>query len=344
MAQHKAPTAVTFAPVTEKSGLALFVERYWKLGVGIAILVTAAILFLEQSSRTAEATNDQSWDKLVAVAKPDPMSGDLAGKPADLLSVADQIQGTQAGPWALHIAAKSAANAQQYDEAKKILGRLRQQYPTHPLVAEKVKASEEPGAAPQSLVDQLESRVDAQIAWRAAHPNVFQNPELPADAPKVRIQTDKGAIVVGLYKDLAPKHVENFLKNVREGYYTGQKFHRVVAGSIIQSGDPNTVSGAVETWGQGGPAYKLDREDSGLKHFPGVLAAAKAAGDTKSSGSQFYITVADTHKFDGDYTVFGKVLEGMDVAHQIEAGTLVPGTDRPEQPVTIQSMEIVGGG
>ena len=131
---------------------------------------------------------------------------------------------------------------------------------------------------------------------------------------------------------------------MREAYYTGQKFHRVIAGFMIQAGDPNTVSGAVETWGQGGPPYKIDREDNGLKHFTGVLAAAKMTGDTKSSGSQFYITVADAHKLDSDYTVFGKVLEGMDVVHQIEAGTIVPGTDRPEQPATIQSVEIVSGG
>lgn len=341
MAQHKAPTAVTLAPTREKSGLALTVERYWKLALLAAVAITAIILYRQYSSSTAEQANDQSWDKLLGVAKPDPMTGTLTGKPEDLLAIADQTRGSQAGPWALYLAATTASSQQQYEDAKRALERIRSEYPTHSLVTDKVSA--DAATEKKSLVDQMLGRVEANLAWRKANPSLFVNPDLPANAPRVRINTDKGAIVVGLYQDLAPKHVDNFLKLAREGFYAGHKFHRVIAGFMIQSGDPNSVSGAVETWGQGGPGYKLDREENTLKHFGGVLAAAKMGGDVQSSGSQFYITVADAHQLDSDYVVFGKVLEGMEVAHQIEAGTNVPSTDRPEQPVTIQSMEVVGG-
>lgn len=342
MAQHKAPTAVTFAPTHEKSGFALVIERYWKLGVIAALGIAAVILYRQYSSSSEEAASDKSWDAVAGVLKQDPQTGGMVAKPEDLLAVADQTKGTQAGPWALYMAASSAAGAQNYDEAKAALERIRQEYPTHSLITNRYAT--DATTAPKSLVEQLQGRVEAQIAWRKANPLLFVNPELPADAPRVKINTDKGPIVVGLYKDLAPKHVENFLKNAREGFYAGHKFHRVVPGFMVQSGDPNSVSGAVETWGMGGPGYKVPHEDNGLKHFTGVLAAAKTGGDVQSSGSQFYITVADAHNLDGDYTVFGKVLEGMDVAHQIEAGTIVAGTQRPENPIAIQSMEIVSGG
>ncbi|MBK7642652.1 MAG: peptidylprolyl isomerase [Planctomycetes bacterium] len=170
---------------------------------------------------------------------------------------------------------------------------------------------------------------------------MFANPEPPADSPKVRIKTDKGDIVVALYAKEAPKHVENFLKLCREGFYNGIKFHRVMKGFMIQSGDPNSKTEDRATWGQGGPGYKVDREENKLHHFAGYLAAAKQGGDAQSSGSQFYITTADRLNLDGNYVVFGKVLEGMDVAHSIEDSEIDPATaDRPLHPAAIVSTEV----
>lgn len=340
MAQHKAPTAVTIASLEDKSALAQAVDRYWKVAVLLALALTAGILYSQRSKLSSEAANDQSWEKLMEKVARDPRTGAMTGSPSDLVAAADQLKGSQAGPWALYMAATLAASQGKYEEAQKYVAQLRQEYPTHSLLVDKLTT--EANGPKLSLVDQLGSRVDAQVAWRAKNPTLFQNPELPADAPKVKINTDKGTILVGLYKDLAPRHVENFLKLSREGYYAGVKFHRVIPGFMVQSGDPNSISGAPETWGLGGPAEKLDPEPNSLRHFTGYLAAAKASGDPKSSGSQFYITVADRHDLDGNYVVFGKVLDGMNVVRAIEQSKLVPNTDRPEQPPTIQSTEVVG--
>jgi cyclophilin family peptidyl-prolyl cis-trans isomerase len=199
-----------------------------------------------------------------------------------------------------------------------------------------------PDGAPISLVEELERRYAEQKAWRANHPDMFANPEPPADSPKVRIKTDKGDIVVALYAKEAPKHVENFLKLAREGYYANTKFHRVVSGFMIQGGDPNSKTEDRATWGQGGPGYKIDREENGLHHFAGYLAAAKLGGDVQSSGSQFYITTADRLNLDGGYVVFGKVLEGMDAVHAIEQGEIDPTSgDRPLTPAVLLSTEVL---
>jgi peptidyl-prolyl cis-trans isomerase B (cyclophilin B) len=338
MAQHKAPTAVTIAPTEERSGFAQWLERYWKHVSLLAVLIAAAILYYQHSHETRQVESDLSWEKLMSVATED-QSLRMTGNASELVAVADQIQGKEAAPWALYVAATSALSRRQFDEAKQCLDRLRQTYPTHPLVTEKYPV--DPKDPPRSVVDELDQRIAAQRAWTQSHPDLFQNPELPADAPRVRLNTDRGSIVVGLYSNLAPKHAENFLKLVREGFYTGTKFHRVLKGSMIQGGDPNTVHGETSTWGQGGPGYKLDREENTLKHFKGVLSAAKQTGDAQSSGSQFFLTTGEAHQWDGQYEVFGKVLEGADVVSTIESGTLTAGTDRPEEPATIQSAEVL---
>jgi len=176
-------------------------------------------------------------------------------------------------------------------------------------------------------------------AWENNHPLLFSNPDPPADAPRVRIQTENGAFVVALYNDRAPQHSENFLELCKQNYYDGTRFHRVLPNKMIQGGDPNTIDGEPETWGLGGPEKTIESEvDPALKHFAGYLAAAKKTGDAKSSGSQFYITTEANHVWDGTYTVFGKVVEGLPVVEEI-AGAPVTG-DKPQTPVVLQSTEI----
>lgn len=339
MAQHKAPTAVTIAPTQERSGFALWIDRYWKHIGLVAVLIAGGILYYQYSHKVRQVESDLSWEKLMSVAVEDPNTMMITGSPAELLAIEAQVKGQDAAPWALYIAATSALTRRQFDEAKDSLNRLRQSYPTHSLVVEKYTLDGKEGT--RSLVEELEQRLEAQRAWVQSHPALFQNLDLPADAPRVRLNTDRGAIVLGLYSSLAPKHVENFLKLVREGFYKGTKFHRVLKGMMIQGGDPNSVQGESSTWGQGGPGYKLEREENDLKHFAGVLSAAKQQGDTQSSGSQFFITTGEVHPWDGQYVVFGKVLEGLDVVSKIESGTVVTGTDRPEDPATIQSAEVL---
>ena len=110
---------------------------------------------------------------------------------------------------------------------------------------------------------------------------------------------------------------------------------------MIQGGDPNSREGDPATWGSGGPGYKIPAEITELRHFEGVLAAAKQGGETESSGSQFYITTGAPHHLDGQHTVFGALLEGEAVVGEIENGSLVEGTDRPQDPVVIESAEVL---
>ncbi len=134
--------------------------------------------------------------------------------------------------------------------------------------------------------------------------------------------TGLGTFVIELYPEDAPKHVENFLKLVHEGYYEGTTFHRIVPGFIIQGGDPISRS----DWrspkvGTGGPTYTVPAE-IGRKHMRGAVAAARKPDavnpNRESSGSQFYIALADLPALDrGGYTVFGQVVEGMDVVDKI---------------------------
>ncbi len=341
MAQHKAPTAVTFATPEDNSGFKYFVERYWKLGLLLALAASGAAIYATYSAQEAKKELDASWETLHHFAKTSAQNpAVLEGTPEDLIKGEATFRGTHAGPWALWIAATQASDKGEWDQAKQALTLLRQNYPNHPLVVDKQPVGAEGAMA--SMVDELEKRYDQQKAWRASHPDLFANPSPPADSPKVRLKTDQGDVLIALYAKEAPKHVENFLKLCREGYYANTKFHRVIKDFMIQGGDPNSRSDDRKTWGLGGPDYKVDKEENSLHPFSGYLAAAKQPRDTQSSGSQFFITTADKLSIDGQYVVFGKVLEGMDVVHKIEGGELdADSSDRPKTPVVLLSSEVL---
>ncbi len=338
MAQHKAPTSVTIAPTSEKSGFAAFVERTWKPAAAIVAVLVAVIIYWEYSHQSRRAEDDRSWERLTQIATPDSVTRTLTGPPAELAALAPQIKGSQAAPWALYMAANSALATRAFDEAKAAIAQLRSAYPDHTLV--KTPYPYESGAS-LSPVQLLEQRAAELEAWVKARPNLFANPPLPEGSPRVRLNTDRGAIVLGLDQTRAPKHVENFLKLAREGYYTGTKFHALVKGSMIQGGDPNSIQGEASTWGKGGPDYKLDREENDLKHFSGAVCSITAPGSKSSHGSLFGIVTADSHMLDMQNVVFGQVLEGLELARQIEGGAVVEGTSQPVDPVTIQSAEIL---
>lgn len=129
------------------------------------------------------------------------------------------------------------------------------------------------------------------------------------------IKTAKGTIVADLYPKDAPQTVNNFVFLAREGFFDGLTFHRVVPGFVIQGGDPAGN-------GTGGPGYNIPPEIK-AKHTSGALAMARRGGPaatTPNSGSQFYITLAPQPSLDGEYTVFGQVTQGMDVAQKIAVG------------------------
>ena len=132
----------------------------------------------------------------------------------------------------------------------------------------------------------------------------------PKKKYKARIETDKGAMVIELYADKAPKTVNNFVFLSREGFYDGIIFHRVIKDFMAQGGDPTGK-------GTGGPGYRFaDEFHSSLKHDkPGRLSMANAGPGT--NGSQFFITHVPTPWLDNKHTIFGQVVEGMDVLMSI---------------------------
>ncbi len=134
--------------------------------------------------------------------------------------------------------------------------------------------------------------------------------------PQAVIKTKFGDITVELFDDIAPNHVKNFLDLAKKGFYDGTTFHRVIPGFMIQGGCPNTKPGANGAPGTGGPGYNIDAEFNDTQHRRGVLSMARAS-DPNSAGSQFYVVVKDSLFLDKQYTAFGVVLSGMEVADQI---------------------------
>ncbi len=140
------------------------------------------------------------------------------------------------------------------------------------------------------------------------------------DAVKVGavIETEFGDIELELYPDVAPKHVENFTTLAKDGFYDGTIFHRVIPGFMIQGGDPNTKGTNVGSYGMGGPDHNVDAEFSDISHVRGILSMARSQ-DPNSAGSQFFVVVKDSTFLDKQYTVFGKVVSGMDAVDKIVA-------------------------
>ena len=130
------------------------------------------------------------------------------------------------------------------------------------------------------------------------------------------IETNLGKIEVEFLKNKAPGHVKNFKDLVKKGFYDGTIFHRVIPGFMVQGGDPNTKSSDRSKHGMGGPGYSIKAEFNDTPHKRGILSMARSS-DPNSAGSQFFIVVKDSAFLDGQYTAFGRVVSGMDVADKI---------------------------
>jgi cyclophilin family peptidyl-prolyl cis-trans isomerase len=159
------------------------------------------------------------------------------------------------------------------------------------------------------------------------------------DTAKVaEIKTTKGDITIRFFPDVAPNHVQNFVDLSQKGFYNGTKFHRIIPGFMIQGGDPNTKSGPAGTWGTGGSDTRLKSEFSTVSHKRGIVSMARSQ-DPNSASSQFFIVVKDSPFLDNQYTVFGQVTKGMDVADAI-VNAPRGANDRPDDPVSITSVTI----
>ena len=198
-----------------------------------------------------------------------------------------------------------------------------------------------------------------------------------ADEPLfARLETGVGDILLVFYPEMAPHHVGNFVHLSRTGFYDGTKFHRIVPGFVIQGGDPNSKDADPRNDGLGGPALTdvlttdelklvqqvndlLERKgytgldgpanlkgefSKSVKHARGTLSMARSQ-DVDSAGSQFFICVAPTAQLDGQYTIFGQTVTGMDVADIIVNAEKNPaaGRDAPRNPVAIEKVTIIEG-
>lgn len=165
------------------------------------------------------------------------------------------------------------------------------------------------------------------------------NLEINQNNMKATIKTNKGDIVLELYKDQTPNTAGNFAKLAGEGFYNGTKFHRVIDGFMIQGGDPLTKDDSMQArWGTGGPGYQFaDEIAPGLSNVVGTISMANAGPNT--NGSQFFINVADNTFLDGKHAVFGRVVEGMDIVlaiSKVERNS----RDVPVEAVVLESVAV----
>jgi peptidyl-prolyl cis-trans isomerase B (cyclophilin B) len=136
--------------------------------------------------------------------------------------------------------------------------------------------------------------------------------------PQGVIETELGTIVIEFFPDDAPNHVKNWQKLARDGFYDGTAFHRAIAGFMIQGGDPNSKDGDPYNDGLGGPGWYLPQEFNERPHVRGIVSMARGP-HPDSAGSQFFICLANLPGLDRQYTVFGRVVEGMGTVDEIVA-------------------------
>jgi peptidyl-prolyl cis-trans isomerase B (cyclophilin B) len=189
------------------------------------------------------------------------------------------------------------------------------------------------------------------IAW-FANANAFAAEEKKEERTSVKasnevavIKTSEGEMVVQFWTDAAPNTIENFKKLARSGFYDGTIFHRIVKGFMIQGGDPLTKDPKKEnSYGTGGPGYKIKAEFNDHSHERGVISMARDP-NPDSAGSQFFICLAPVTRLDHEYTTFGKLIKGDDVLGKI-GDTPVGGNSggensKPTKRVVIETIKIV---
>ena len=161
------------------------------------------------------------------------------------------------------------------------------------------------------------------------------------DNTKVRMETNMGVMEFELYDELVPETAGNFKKLVEEGFYDGQRFHRIIENFMVQGGDPlsKDVSNTAR-WGTGGPGYDIkDEFVDELKHTKkGLLSMANSGPNT--GGSQFFITLVPTPHLDGRHAIFGEIVSGEDVLSEI-GSVETDGADRPVKEIIVEKVSII---
>jgi peptidyl-prolyl cis-trans isomerase B (cyclophilin B) len=177
------------------------------------------------------------------------------------------------------------------------------------------------------------------VSARAEDPKPADKPAAAADEVAVLKFKDYGDIVLEFFPDVAPKTVENFKKLTREKFYNGTQSHRLIPGFMIQLGDPFTKDPSKENrWGTGDPGFKIKAEFNGKPHVKGIVSMARSA-DPDSAGSQFFICFDTAPHLDRQYTVFARVLSGMEVLEKLEKAP--QRGSKPQTPVVLESVTLL---
>jgi len=159
------------------------------------------------------------------------------------------------------------------------------------------------------------------------------------------LETSYGRIVIEFAPNVAPRHVDNFKALAKQGFYDGTRFFRIIRIKNklvgVQGGDPNTINGSPSTWGQGQPGQKtIPAEFSKLKHDRGIVSAFHKANDPNSANSQFFICITNEPSFDGQFSIFGRVIDGMNVVDAIARAPVDAQGERPVDPVVVSRIHI----
>ncbi len=200
-----------------------------------------------------------------------------------------------------------------------------------------VNKNYKPHPVSQKLNTQDNSTKDKESNTADERPqNMIKANITPSDNIAI-LKTSLGNITLEFFPGAAAKHVNSFLNLSKTGFYDGTIFHRIVKDFVIQGGDPTTKNlTQKERWGTGGPGYTIDAEFNDIPHERGIISMART-GDPNSAGSQFFIVTKDARFLDNQYTVFGKVIDGMEIVDQIED---LPTNQSSDQPIDFEKAKI----
>lgn len=171
-------------------------------------------------------------------------------------------------------------------------------------------------------------------------------PPLSPEEEIAVIETDYGKFKMRFYEDVAPKHVAHFKELARRGFYDGLAFHRVIPNGIIQGGDPTTRGNDPSLWGRGEPGQPTVQAEFNSRPFVrGTVGAARKGNDINSATSQFFICLEEHPEWNGDYTVFGEVIQGLKTVENISTNApTVPGSQTVREKVVIHRVHLEKAG
>lgn len=232
-----------------------------------------------------------------------------------LLALEKKAKGKLVEPYLLYFRGNLYWENRRFRDAKAVFSELEVRFKDHFLNTKRLLPDG------KSLIEDALEDCERQLEWEKKYALKIIEPEVDRSVIVV-LETELGPIRIGLYPQVAPKHVENFIKLVKEGFYNQTKFFMAEKDVSLYAGCPNTKDDKPANDGLGGPGYELEPEIAPIDPARGKLGMMRYYGNKNNHGSQFYILVQDNFRLFGIATFFGEVLEGMDVVDKINAEKL----------------------